>query len=175
MADTRLISDGEQRSAKMPGGVPEDTDPIETQEWLDSLQYILDSRGLERAAFLLSALQDRARREGLDLPVESTTPYVNTIPRDQQPAYPGNREIERRIKSIIRWNAMAMVVRANREFDGIGGHISTYASGAGLVRPGRRPGTRVQLAGPGRDLRRRHDGGEPDCQDQDPGRATLTA
>ena len=132
MSSLEIIGDGEQRSARKPGAVPEDLDPVETQEWMESLQYVLDSRGPQRAAFLLSTLQDQARRAGLDLPQESTTPYINTIRRDQQPSYPGNREIERRIKSIIRWNAMAMVVRANLEADGIGGHISTYASAATL-------------------------------------------
>jgi pyruvate dehydrogenase E1 component len=132
MSDIQILSDGEQPSARKPGQVPEDIDPVETQEWLDSLQFVLETRGPERTAFLLSALTDKARLAGLDLPLESTTPYINTIPADQQPPYPGNREIERRIKSIIRWNAMAMVVRANRDADGIGGHISTYSSAATL-------------------------------------------
>jgi pyruvate dehydrogenase E1 component len=136
MSSLEIIGDGEQRSARKPGGVPADLDPAETREWLESLQYVLDSRGPERAAYLLSALHDQARRAGLDLPLESTTPYINTIPLSQQPPYPGNREIERRIKSIIRWNAMAMVVRANKEADGIGGHISTYASAAALYEVG---------------------------------------
>ncbi len=136
MSNLEILGDGERRSATKPGSVPEDADPSETQEWLESLQYVLDSRGRQRAAFLLSALQHQARRAGLDLPLESTTPYINTIPPHQQPRYPGNREIERRIKSIIRWNAMAMVVRANKESDGIGGHISTYASAATLLEVG---------------------------------------
>ncbi len=132
MSDVQILTDGEQPSARKPGQVPEDVDPVETQEWLDSLQYVLEARGPERTAFLLSALADKARLAGLNLPLESTTPYINTIPADHQPPYPGNREIERRIKSIIRWNAMAMVVRANRDADGIGGHISTYSSAATL-------------------------------------------
>ncbi len=81
-------------------------------------------------------LQNLAVREGVELPLQLTTPYINTIPADKQPPYPGNREIERRIKSIIRWNAMAMVVRANRRHPGIGGHISTYASAATLLEVG---------------------------------------
>ncbi len=110
----------------------EDIDPAETAEWLDSLEYVLSSRGAERAKYLLSVLEQKARRAGVDRPAAMNTPYINTIPADKQPPYPGNREIERRIKSIIRWNAMAMVVRANRQDAGIGGHISTYASAATL-------------------------------------------
>ena len=110
----------------------EDIDPAETQEWLDSLDYVLNSRGTERAKYLLSVLEQKARRVGVDLPTPMNTPYINTIPFDKQPRFPGNREIERRIKSIIRWNAMAMVTRANRQFSGLGGHISTFASAATL-------------------------------------------
>ena len=90
------------------------------------------TKGPERVRYLLSVLDETAYRQGVDLPFSHTTPYVNSIPADRQPIYPGNREIERRIKSIIRWNAMAMVVRANRDHPGIGGHISTYASAATL-------------------------------------------
>jgi pyruvate dehydrogenase E1 component len=136
MADTRILTDGEQ-PAVVPAPPPiSDVDPVETREWLDSLQYVLESKGRERAQFLLSMLQNRAVQEGVELPLQLTTPYVNTIPADRQPPYPGNREIERRIKSIIRWNAMAMVVRANRGFEGIGGHISTFASAATLYEVG---------------------------------------
>ncbi|MCR9118380.1 MAG: pyruvate dehydrogenase (acetyl-transferring), homodimeric type, partial [bacterium] len=110
----------------------QDTDPTETKEWLDSLEYVLTSKGQDRAKYLLSALEQKARAEGVDLPIASNTPYINTISADAQPPYPGDREIERRIKCIIRWNAMAMVVRANKDYDGIGGHISTYASAATL-------------------------------------------
>ena len=104
-----------------------DADPTETQEWLDSLRYVLESRGVDRATYLLHAIEQEAYRLGVQIPFVVTTPYINTIPTDRQPAFPGNRELERRIKSIIRWNAMAMVVRANREDKSIGGHISTYA------------------------------------------------
>ncbi len=109
-----------------------DADPAETAEWIESLQYVLRSKGPDRAKFLLSILQKKATLAGVDLPMAANTPYVNTIPANRQPAYPGNRELERRIKSIVRWNAMAMVVRANRESHGIGGHIATYASAATL-------------------------------------------
>jgi pyruvate dehydrogenase E1 component len=109
-----------------------DVDPAETQEWLESLEYVLKTKGAERVKFLVEQLENKARREGIDLPIAMHTPYINTISPGRQPRYPGNREIERRIKSIIRWNAMAMVVRANKRFDGLGGHISTFASSATL-------------------------------------------
>jgi pyruvate dehydrogenase E1 component len=109
---------------------------LETQEWLESLDYVIKTGGPERVRQLLRELQARAAKFGISLPFTANTPYLNTIPRHQQPRFPGNREIERRIKSLIRWNAMAMVVRANREEDGIGGHISTYASAATLYEIG---------------------------------------
>ncbi len=112
---------------------PED---IEIQEWIDSLEYEYRHGGPERVRELMHWLQIHAQKRGVSAPFPLTTPYVNTIPADRQPAFPGNREIERRIKSIIRWNAMAMVVRANRAEDGIGGHISTYASSATLFEIG---------------------------------------
>ena len=110
-----------------------DADPTETTEWLDSLRYVINSRGSDRAAYLLHAIEQEAYRLGVPIPFSTTTPYINTIPAEKQPPFPGNRELERRIKSIIRWNAMAMVVRANREDKSIGGHISTFASSATLV------------------------------------------
>ncbi len=105
---------------------------IETNEWLESLDYVLRHGGADRVERLLHALQTRAYSAGVRLPFSANTPYINTIPAHQQPPFPGNRDIERRIKSLIRWNAMAMVVRANRTESGIGGHISTYASAATL-------------------------------------------
>jgi pyruvate dehydrogenase E1 component len=119
-------------TAKQHSLIPNDVDPAETAEWLESLDYVLEHKGPERAQQLLSALEESAIRNGVELPFTATTPYVNTIPRDKEPRYPGKRELERRIKSFVRWNAMAMVVRANRDFAGIGGHISTYASSANL-------------------------------------------
>jgi pyruvate dehydrogenase E1 component len=110
----------------------QDVDPAETAEWLESLRYVLEQKGPKRVSYLLSVLEEQALREGIELPFTANTPYLNTIPVEKQPVYPGNREIERRIKSIIRWNAMAMVTRANRVSAGIGGHISTYASSATL-------------------------------------------
>ena len=113
----------------------QDITAIETQEWLDSLEWVLQHGGPERVAQLLDA-SSRARHEGVPLPFAATTPYVNTIGPGQQPPFPGNREIERRIKSLVRWNAMAMVVRRQQEHDGIGGHISTFASAATLYEVG---------------------------------------
>ncbi len=105
----------------------------ELGEWIDSLEYVIRSGGAERARYLLTELQRHARRRGAALPFSANTAYVNTIPFVLQPVFPGRREIERRIKSMIRWNAMAMVVRANKNSDNIGGHISSFASGATLI------------------------------------------
>jgi pyruvate dehydrogenase E1 component len=112
-----------------------DADPQETAEWLESLEAVLRTQGPDRALYLLEALLAKAHREGLNLPFTANTPYVNTIPADKQAAFPGNRDLERRIKSIIRWNAMAMVVRANKTTN-VGGHIATYASAATLYEVG---------------------------------------
>jgi len=106
---------------------------LETREWLDSLDYVLSAGGPERAGRLLQQLSLHARRAaGVNLPFTATTPYVNTIPARSQPPFPGSQAMERRIKSLVRWNALAMVVRANKMQEGIGGHISTYASAATL-------------------------------------------
>src|ERR1700733_6373198 len=106
---------------------------LETREWLDSLDYVLAEGGPERAGRLLQQLSLHAKRAaGVNLPFTATTPYQNTIPSVQQPPFPGSQEMERRIKSLVRWNALAMVVRANKLQDGIGGHISTFASAATL-------------------------------------------
>src|SRR4030067_3778235 len=96
---------------------------IETREWLYSLDYVFEHGGPERVRELLQQLQIRAHKAGVQIPFSANTPYINTIPREKQPPFPGNRAIERRIKSIIRWNAMAMVVRANRKEAGIGGAL----------------------------------------------------
>ncbi len=110
----------------------QDLDPEETAEWLDSLEAVIDAEGVDRAHFLLKNLIDKAREKGTYLPYNANTPYVNTIPTDRQPRYPGDREIERRISSIVRWNAVAMVVRANKESSELGGHIATFQSAATL-------------------------------------------
>jgi pyruvate dehydrogenase E1 component len=111
-------------------------DAQEVQDWADSLHEVLHRVGRESVAHLLQEIGALAYAHGVRVPFSANTPYINTIPTSEEPAYPGNREIERRIKSIIRWNAMAMVVRANREAHGIGGHISTYASAAALYEVG---------------------------------------
>lgn len=121
---------------KMNSPVDQDYVAIENQEWIDSLNYVLYHSGPERVAELLKELQLFARKNGVEIPFTANTPYINTIPPEKQPPFPGSREIERRIKSLIRWNAMAMVTRANRESSGIGGHISTYASAATLYEIG---------------------------------------
>ncbi len=109
---------------------------IENQEWIDSLDYIIEKEGPERAKEILLLLQTRSQLKGIDFTYEGNTPYINTIAAGEEVPYPGSREIERKIKSIIRWNAMAMVVRANKLEDGIGGHISTFASSATLYEVG---------------------------------------
>ncbi|MCG7870713.1 MAG: pyruvate dehydrogenase (acetyl-transferring), homodimeric type [Candidatus Thiodiazotropha lotti] len=109
-----------------------DIDPIETQEWLDALEAVLENEGVERAHFLIERLVDKARRSGAYLPFSANTAYVNTIPVTKQQRFPGDRAMERRIRSFIRWNAMAMVVQANRISTELGGHISSFASSATL-------------------------------------------
>ncbi len=114
----------------------EDTNPQETAEWTEALDQVIDEEGPDRAAYLLKRLVDHARLSGVTPPLTLGTPYVNTIPASEEVPYPGDRAIERRIKSLVRWNAMAMVVRANKYDPGIGGHISTFASLATLVEVG---------------------------------------
>lgn len=113
-----------------------DVDVEETEEWLEALDDVIEFKGSDRTRFLINKLVEKGYQEGIHLPFTANTPYVNTIPREKQPKFPGDRKIERRIKSIIRWNAMAMVVRANKKYEGIGGHISTYASAATLYEVG---------------------------------------
>jgi pyruvate dehydrogenase E1 component len=108
----------------------------ETREWLEAFDDVVEHEGKPRAAQLLENLTDRGHQLGLDLPFSANTPYVNTIPRSEQPPYPGDRKVERRIKSLIRWNSVAMVVQANKRSEGIGGHISTFASAATLYQVG---------------------------------------
>ena len=110
----------------------QDIDPQETQEWIESIEDALEEHGYERTRFLLETLIDYAQTKGARLPFNTTTPFLNTILPEQQPEYPGDRDLERKIKTIVRWNAMAMVAKANKEKPGIGGHISTFASAATL-------------------------------------------
>jgi len=111
----------------------DDIDRIETQEWVESLKAVVEAAGRERAHFLLSKLVDWGKNHNIVPPFSANTPYINTISADEQVPYPGNRALARRIKSLVRWNAMAMVVQANRRSSGIGGHISTFASSATLL------------------------------------------
>ena len=113
-----------------------DTDPGETEEWLDSFDAIVDARGRARARYLLMKLLERARTKQVEFPATVSTPYVNTIPADAEPWFPGDEYQERRIRAYIRWNAAAMVMRANTRTEGIGGHLSTYASSAALYEVG---------------------------------------
>jgi pyruvate dehydrogenase E1 component len=113
-----------------------DPDPAETRDWLDSLSAVLQHGGSERASYLLAQLNARARRDGGVIDFTTTTDYVNTIPVDQQAASPGDPVLEKRIRDIIRWNAMAMVVRANRKPGELGGHLASFASSATLYEVG---------------------------------------
>jgi len=113
-----------------------DADPAETEEWLDSLDAVVEQAGPERARFILFRLLKRARQLQVGLPALTQTRYVNTISPEQEPAFPGDETMEQRIRRMIRWNALAMVLRANTRFEGIGGHLSTYASAASLYEVG---------------------------------------
>jgi pyruvate dehydrogenase E1 component len=115
---------------------PHNMDEFEVQEWLESLDSVLESSGPEVATEILERLRAHATVSGIDLPFTANTPYANTIPARLEPLFPGDQELERRIKSLIRWNALAMVVRANRVEHNIGGHISTFASAATLYEVG---------------------------------------
>jgi pyruvate dehydrogenase E1 component len=114
----------------------EDLDPVETQEWLESIDSVLKTHGAERAHFILERLIDYTRRSGAYLPFKPNTAYVNSIPTGREPEYPGNRALERRNEAYIRWNAMAMVVQANRVSSEYGGHLSSFASSATLYEVG---------------------------------------
>jgi pyruvate dehydrogenase E1 component len=116
--------------------LPPDLDPIETREWLEALEAIVEAEGPERATFILRKLLDRARALRVPMPPVLNTPYCNTIPLADQPQYPGNLEIESRIGALVRWNALAMVVHANKVASELGGHIATYASVADLFEVG---------------------------------------
>ena len=113
-----------------------DADPTETAEWLEAFDAIVEKEGRERATFLLRKLLERARARRVPLPPVLNTPYANTVSLAEQPQYPGNLDIEQRISAIVRWNALAMVVRANRDYPELGGHLATYASIADLFEVG---------------------------------------
>ncbi len=112
--------------------VPEDIDPQETREWLDALEAVIAAEGAERAHYLLESLVDKARRRGGQIPFKAVTAYLNTIPPHMETRSPGDHALEWRLRSIIRWNAMAMVLQANKAREGIGGHIASFASSATL-------------------------------------------
>ncbi len=129
-----------------------DLNPQETSEWLEALEQVVDEEGPDRASYLLQKLLDRAGEFGVSAPQEINTPYLNTIPAHEEVPYPGDRALERRIKSLIRWNAAAMVVRANKYDPNIGGHISTYASLATISEVGFNHFFRASIDGQPGDL-----------------------
>jgi len=114
----------------------QDADPQETAEWIESLDAVVEEGGTERGEFLLTKLMDRARQKGMSAPGSISTPYINTIPPEEEPAYPGDLLMEKRIRRFIRWNAAVMVIKANYTEKGIGGHLSTFASSALLYEIG---------------------------------------
>jgi pyruvate dehydrogenase E1 component len=114
----------------------QDLDRVETREWLDALGSVLEFEGAERASFLLDELVGEALRAGAAVPFTACSPYVNSIPVDRQPAYPGDLGVERRIRSVVRWNAVATVLRANKESSELGGHIASFQSAATLYETG---------------------------------------
>ena len=118
--------------ASVPAAAPQ-ADPQETQEWIEALDGIIAAEGKDRAREIIDALAQRARTRGVELPIALTTPYVNTIPVHDQAAFPGDAAIEERLRHYLRWNAMAMVVRANKESSELGGHVATFSSAATLV------------------------------------------
>src|SRR2546422_11120253 len=123
LAQTPVLAEPQQPSATSRNN--DGLEMLETREWLDSLDYVLARGGPERAGRLLQQLSLHARRAaGVNLPFTATTPYQNTIPARQQPPFPGSQEMERRIKSLVRWNALSMVVRPHNIQEGTGGHIS---------------------------------------------------
>ena len=113
-----------------------DTDPEETDEWLDSLDTVIDGDGQRRARFLLTKMISHARARNVEVPASVSTPYINTIPPDQEAWFPGDEHLEQRIRRFIRWNAAIMVIKANKKAEGIGGHLSTFASSAMLYEVG---------------------------------------
>ncbi|HDR9882324.1 TPA: alpha-ketoglutarate dehydrogenase [Burkholderia cenocepacia] len=133
-----------------------DADPVETAEWLEAIDAVVTSVGKDRAQFLLDRVAEHARKSGLAAKRSNVTPYENTIALDQQPRYPGNLELEERLSAVLRWNALAMVVRANRAYGELGGHIASYASASDLFEVGFnhffRGGPADGSAGPGDDL-----------------------
>ena len=129
---------------------PEMDSEEEVAEWLEAFDQVVEGEGTNRGCELLDAIIQRARESGVVVPVQFNTPYINTIPEDEEVPYPGDRHLERRIKSLMRWNAMAMVHRQNKKDPGIGGHISTYSSLATLLEVGFNHFFRATLRRPAR-------------------------
>jgi pyruvate dehydrogenase E1 component len=130
---------GQERPTVIHEGLPTqlpDIDPDETAEWVDSLDEMIDSRGRSRARYVMLKLLERAREQNVGVPALRSTDFINTIPPEREPWFPGNEAIERRIRSYIRWNAAVMVSRANRPGLGVGGHIASYQSAASLYEVG---------------------------------------
>ena len=117
--------------ADQPNALSADVDAQETKEWVDAIEGVITAEGADRAHYLIEKVIGQARLQGVDIPYSANTEYINTIPVDQQPKYPGNADMEIKIHSYIRWNAMAMVVRANKDTN-VGGHIASFASAAAL-------------------------------------------
>jgi pyruvate dehydrogenase E1 component len=140
-----------QRNAWRPAS-PIDSDPTETREWVESLEGVINQEGTDRALFLLDELEEQLRRKGVRASVQPYSAYRNTIPVDKQGAYPGDLAIEERITSVVRWNALAMVVRANQAYGELGGHIASYASAAEIFEVGFNHFFRAAGDGSGGDL-----------------------
>src|SRR4051794_24563245 len=119
----------------LPTQLP-DIDPDETQDWLDSFHAMLGDRGRERARYVMLRLLERAREENVGVPALRSTDYINTIPPEREPWFPGDEDVERRIRAFLRWNAAVMVSTANRKGLEVGGHIATYQSSASLYEVG---------------------------------------
>ena len=133
-AESAIVQKPKKETTKMVHASPNgaDIDPIETKEWLDSLDAVTSKDGSDRAHYLLKKLIDEGYKEGSHRPLTSITPYINTIPPESEIKSPGDQNVERRIRSLIRWNAAAMVVKANKKNPELGGHIGTFASAATL-------------------------------------------
>ncbi|HRL08034.1 MAG TPA: pyruvate dehydrogenase (acetyl-transferring), homodimeric type, partial [Aliarcobacter sp.] len=116
----------------MPKVQLEDVNPLETKEWMEALEAVIDEEGVQRAHFLLEKLIDKSRRSGAHLPFKATTAYINSIPKEEEPKIPANMDLERKIRSIIRWNAQIMVQRASNKQLELGGHIASFQSSATL-------------------------------------------
>jgi pyruvate dehydrogenase E1 component len=133
------VASGRQRFSIISDGLPTqlpDIDPDETREWIESFDTVVRTRGRARARYVMLSLLERAREQQVGVPGLRSTDYINTIPPEREPWFPGDEHVERRIRAYIRWNAAVMVSRANRPGMGVGGHIATYASAASLYEVG---------------------------------------